>query len=54
MVKKYVTKIIDGEMLWTEVPNLWNKKVQKELINQGYILNEDGTVSKNEETETAE
>lgn len=45
MVKLYVREIKAGNMLWTDVPKLWNKKVQEALIAEGYILNEDGTIS---------
>lgn len=46
MVNFYVNKIIRGQYLWTDVPKLWNAKVQAELTKQGYTLNEDGTVTK--------
>ena len=46
MVNKYYTKIIDGEMYWNKVTSLWNKKVQNALTDNGYVLNEDGTVTK--------
>ena len=46
MVDFYVDRVIKGKKKWTEVPRLWNKAVQDELIKEGYILNEDGTVAK--------
>ena len=46
MVKFYVVRVIAGVKKWTDVPSLWNKAVQDELIKEGYILNEDGTVTK--------
>ena len=49
MVKLYVDRVIKGKKKWTEVPSLWNKAVQDELIKEGYVLNEDGTVTKQEE-----
>ena len=49
MVKFYVARVIAGIKLWTDVPSLWNKAVQEELIKEGHILNEDGTVTKPEE-----
>ena len=49
MVKFYVVRVISGVKKWTDVPSLWNKAVQEELIKEGYFLNEDGTVSKPEE-----
>ena len=49
MVDFYVDRVIKGKKKWTDVPSLWNKTVQDELIKEGYILNKDGTVSKPEE-----
>lgn len=49
MVKFYVVRVISGVKKWTDVPSLWNKAVQEELVKEGYILNEDGTISKLEE-----
>lgn len=45
MVNFYKLRVINGKKKWTEVPRLWNGKVQDVLIADGYILNEDGTVS---------
>ena len=49
MVNFYKIRVIEGKKKWTEVHKLWNDKVQDGLIADGYILNEDGTVSKPEE-----
>ena len=49
MVDFYVDRVSKGKKKWTDVPKLWNDKVQDDLIADGYILNEDGTVSKPEE-----
>ena len=49
MVNFYKIRVIKGKKKWTDVPSLWNKAVQEELVKEGYILNEDGTVSKPEE-----
>ena len=49
MVEFYVDRVIKGKKKWTEVPRLWNKGVQEELVKEGYILNDDGTVTKGEE-----
>ncbi len=46
MVNFYVYKIINGSKKWNDVPNLWKTKVQNALIEMGYILRDDGTVSK--------
>lgn len=49
MVNFYVYRIKNGLKKWTDVPHLWNQKVQDKLIEDGYTLNEDGTVTKNEQ-----
>ena len=46
MVNFYVYRIKEGKKLWTAVPTLWQDDVKAKLIEDGYILNEDGTVSK--------
>ena len=46
MVKFYVDRVIKGKKKWTDVPSLWNKAVQEELVKEGCVLNEDGTVTK--------
>ena len=45
MVDFYVSRVKNGLKKWTDVPKLWNKKVQEQLIEEGYILNDDGTVT---------
>ena len=49
MIDFYVDRVIKGKKKWTDVPSLWNKAVQEELVKEGYILNKDGTASKPEE-----
>ena len=49
MVNFYVYRIKAGRKLWTAVPKLWQDEVKKELVAQGYVLNEDGTASKVED-----
>ena len=46
MVKFYVNRKKNGLKKWTDVPHKRKKKVKDELVAQGYVLNEDGTVSK--------
>ena len=48
MVNFYKKKKKNGLKKWTDVPTLWKEKVKDELVAQGYVLNEDGTVSKEE------
>ena len=45
MAKLYFNKIVEGEMLWTEVPSLWRAKTKKYIESQGYICNEDGSIT---------
>ena len=46
MVKFYVSRVKHGKKLWTEIRDLWRDDVKAQLIKEGYILNDDGTVSK--------
>ena len=48
MVNFYIYRVKNGLKKWTDIPSLWQEKVKDELIKQCYVLNEDGTVSKNE------
>ena len=45
MVNFYVYRIKSGRKLWTAVPKLWRGDVNAKLLEEGYILNDDGTVS---------
>ena len=47
MVDFYVNRVKNGLKKWTDVPKLWNKRVQEQLIEEGYILNDDGTLTEN-------
>ena len=46
MINFYVYRVTHGKKLWTEIRDLWLDDVKAKLIEEGYILNEDGTVSK--------
>ena len=54
MVNFYIRKIENGEIdtrngepwKWTSVPPKWREQVKIRLANDGYILNEDGSVTK--------
>ena len=46
MVNFYVYRVKNGLKKWTYVPTLWREEVKKELVEQGYVLNEDGTAGK--------
>ena len=49
MVNFYVYRIKAGRKLWTAVPKLWQGDVNAKLFEEGYILNDDGTVSKSDQ-----
>ena len=42
----YVYRVKNGLKKWTDIPSLWHEKVKKELVAQGYVLNEDATATK--------
>ena len=46
MVNFYVHRVKHGKKLWTEIRDLWRDDVKAKLIEEGYTLNDDGTVSK--------
>ena len=46
MVNFYVYIVKHGKKLLTEIRDLWQEDVKKKLMEEGYTLNEDGTVSK--------
>ena len=45
MINFYVYRVKNGLKKWTDIPSLWQGKVKDELVAQGYVLNEDGSVS---------
>ena len=49
MVNFYVYRIKAGRKLWTAVPKLWQGDVNAKLFEEGYTLNDDGTVSKSDQ-----
>ncbi len=51
MVELYLKKIKADDIVFTleDVPALWKQKVMDKLVEDGYVLNEDGTVSKDDE-----
>ena len=59
MVAKYVRVLENREVydktgnIWTinDVPKTWRSKVEIQIIDDGYVIEEDGTVSKIVETE---
>ena len=48
MVEYYVYNVEHGYKKWTKVNKLWQEEVKQRVIEDGYALNDDGTVSKNE------
>ena len=49
LVKFFYERVINGNKLWTDVPPTWKNKVKEQLIANGYTLNNDGTVTKQED-----
>ena len=49
MVNFYVYRVKHCEKLWTAIPKLWRDDVKAKLIEEGYTLNDDGTVSKSDQ-----
>lgn len=49
MVNFYVYRIKEGRKLWTAVPKLWQSDVKAKLLEKGYTLNDNGTVSKSDQ-----
>lgn len=49
MVNYYVYNVEHGYKKWTKINKLWQEEVKKKLVEDGYILNEDGTVTKADE-----
>ena len=51
MVELYLKKIKADDIVFTleDVPALWKQKVMDKLVEDGYVLNEDGSVSKDDE-----
>lgn len=50
MVEYYVYNVEHGYKLWTKINKLWQSDVKKRLIEDEYVLNDDGTVTKNDVT----
>ena len=46
MVNFYVYRITNELKKWTDVPALCKQKVMDKLVEDGYTLNEDGSVVK--------
>ena len=48
MVDFFYRRVINGVKKWADVPKLWKEQVKQMLVENGYILNDDGTVTKAE------
>lgn len=48
MIEYYTFNVKHGYKKWTKINKLWQEEVKKKLVEDGYILNEDGTVTKHE------
>lgn len=53
LVKFFYERVINGKK-WYDVPATWQKRVKEQLIADGYTLNDDGTVTKQDKPETEE
>ena len=49
IIDEEIADTISGTKKWTDIPKKWQEEVKKKLVEDGYILNEDGTVTKGEE-----
>ena len=49
MVNFYVYRVTHSKKLWTAVPKIWRDDVKAKLIEEGYTLNDDGTVSQSDQ-----
>jgi hypothetical protein len=47
----FAKRVESGLKLWTKVPNIWYEATLEQIKEDGYILNEDGTVTKEAVTE---
>ena len=46
MIDYFVYRVIHNMKKWHTIPKLWKQDAMDELESEGYILNEDGTVTK--------
>lgn len=46
MVRFYVRVLKEGKITMKDVNPRWEKGVREKLAEEGYIINEDGTISK--------
>lgn len=53
MVNWYIYQLTNGLLRYTDIKPFWAKRVKPKLIELGYVINDDGTVSlKNTDTES--
>ena len=45
MVEYYVYNVEHGYKKWTKVNKIWQEEVKQRVIEDGYTLNDDGTVT---------
>lgn len=46
MVNWYIYQLTNGLLRYTDIKPFWAKRVKPKLEELGYVINEDGTVSK--------
>ena len=51
MVNWYIYQLTNGLLRYTDIHPFWAKKVKPKLDELGYIINEDGTISKKDSSD---
>lgn len=49
MVNWYIYQLTNGLLRYTDIKPFWAKRVKPKLEELGYVINEDGTVSKKDD-----
>lgn len=49
LINSYYRRVVEQGYLWTNLPKLVKKRVCDKLESEGFVLNDDGTVTKGEE-----
>lgn len=54
MINWYIYQLTNGLLRYTDIKPFWAKRVKPKLEELGYVINEDGTVSKkDDDTDTS-
>lgn len=49
MINWYIYQLTNGLLRYTDIKPFWAKRVKPKLEELGYVINEDGTVSKKDD-----